>query len=119
MSGTLVKSKEHKISKRDDFVYITEQMELLKTKFQLPATMVETHEVRQEGKYFILSKREKPIQVFDFDADGHQASIVQSQQLYTNRMFGSKKRGKYNDEDRFENVHGVEVGETQDMIGEF
>jgi hypothetical protein len=34
-------------------------------------------------------------------------------------MFGSKKRGKYNDEDRFENVHGVEVGETQDMIGGF
>lgn len=118
MASDIVKAN-NRVAKKSDYDYIMEQIELLKS-MKLPATMVETHMVRidQDG-YKVLMKRKTPINVYDFDPDGHQASIVASQKLYTDRMFGEKKKGKYNDEERIVNVLSVEVGEVTEMISGF
>lgn len=119
MANEIVKHNGGKIAKSDDFAYITEQMELMKS-MRLPPTMVETHMVRIDPDgYKVLVKRKNPISIYDFDPDGHTASIVASQKLYTDKMFGIKKKGKYNDEERIVNVLSVEVGETTEMVSGF
>lgn len=106
------------VAKQSDFDYIKEQIDLL-AKMKLPATMVETHQVRVEGKYMILSKRDNPLHVYDFDIKGNSASVIQSQKYYTQRLFGDKKRGKYNDEGKVVQALSIEVGDIQDMVSSF
>lgn len=110
--------KTTSIAKQSDFDYIKDQIELL-AKMKLPPTMVETHEVRREGKYMILSKRDNPLRVYDFDLKGNNASVVASQKNYSDKFFNARPKGKYNDENRIVNALSVEVGETQDMIAPF
>ena len=114
-------SEENKttaVAKQSDFDYIKEQIDLL-AKMKLPATMVETHQVRVEGKYMILSKRDNPLHVYDFDLKGNNASVIATQKNYSDRFFNAKPKGKYNDENRIINALSIEVGETQDMIAPF
>jgi hypothetical protein len=83
--------------------------------------MVETHEVTIEGKYKILRKRDNPLKIYDYDPSCHTASIIQSQKYYSEKMFGLKNKGKYNDENKLigQNAIGISVGEVEDMIKPF
>lgn len=96
------------------------QIELLKL-FNLPSTAIERNYVRKEvvnGKtQLTLCKRERPIKVYD-NGSGL-SSVSRTMGTYADGINISKKKGKYNDEDRFMNgsfiagCESVEVGEVE------
>lgn len=102
--------------------YIDEQIELLKTKFNLPPSAIERNEVVKDGKYWVLRKRENPITIFD---DGDNArSVVASLQSYGDKMFKDSRTGKYNDAAKLGTVQAYgggcpDVGETEAVVGGF
>lgn len=89
----------HEIVKVDRELALDSQIDLFKSKFNLPETMIETHAIVQKDGRYTLIKRPRPIKVFEND-DGHVCSVNM-----TNRTGGEKMRlgvcrGKYNDAGR-------------------
>lgn len=122
MGNELVKSDGRqssvaKLSKKSGYEYIMEQMDLMRTKFNLSPTMVETHLIvrDKDSGHLILRKRENPIAVFDLDPAERKAVIVGMSKTYSERTGLDANNGKYNDEHRLlpSEALSIDVGEIE------
>ena len=119
MRSEIVKRDDNKssLANKSGYEYIMEQMDLMKTKFGLSPTMVETHLIvrDKDSGHLILRKRENPIAVFDLDAAERKAVIVGMSKTYSERTGLDAKNGKYNDEHRLlpSEALSIDVGEIE------
>lgn len=119
MKSEIVKRDDNQssLAKKSGYEYIMEQMDLMKTKFGLSPTMVETHLIVRDmdSGHLILRKRENPIAVFDLDVAERKAVIVGMSKTYSERTGLDAKNGKYNDEHRLlpSEVLSIDIGEIE------
>lgn len=122
MGNELVKRDERmssvaKLSNKSGYEYIMEQMDLMRTKFNLSPTMVETHMIvrDKDNGHLILRKIENQISVFDLDPVERKDVIVGMSKTYSERTGLDAKNGKYNDEHRLlpGEALSIDVGEIE------
>ena len=124
---------------------LKKQMELLRDKFHLPETMIETHYIRtewvpdpkaqkpdcrkavmkgsEEDRHngmvprYTLCKRENPIRIYDLSgSDGAVAAVTSFS--YAGMMgMTTPPKGKYNDETRLEILNNFETGVDIGEVG--
>ena len=119
MKSEIVKRDDNQssLAKKSGYEYVMGQMDLMKTKFGLSPTMVETHLIvrDKDSGHLILRKRESPIAVFDIDAAERKAVIVGMSKTYSERTRLEAKNGKYNDEHRLlpSEALSIDVGDIE------
>lgn len=94
--------------------YIKDQMELFK-RMGHSESLAFSHElVKMDDGYYHLRKRDKTIEIIDWDLEGRGVMIAQHERMRREGFFGQKQK----EEDQLwmlgHDICSVEVGETQD-----